>query len=300
MNSPRKSVQSYREILEELIIVESWLISIGINPSKSRFAQVKKNMSIISKQYDKNKIPELIKRKGRAWVIVSLMDSIPFLRIYHAFSSDKVDKILLEKIREAINGPFFPWDEKKNTNNDYSRNTLFELEIASMFKLRKFTISGFNDLSIKFEDLIFNIQCKRFWDSKSIKEHVKKAHNQIKVELDSCPSGRGIIALSVEKPLGLYRKLLQSQTIEKADEEIGKFLMDYAKQNRPKWNIVKIDTRMLAVLFYVRYVTAVGPKPGLYVGTKVHLDLFTIPHEQSPVQANDDYKIRLMIKQVSD
>lgn len=213
------NTQPIEKTLQDLSEVKNWLASLGIRTEGTRFDEIYRNVSNIV-EYKKNRtIKEFIEDHGFETYLYALNDSLTFIDIYKAFSTIKYS-MPVNKLRSAIGGPFIPNDEDAASENVNHRNTLFELQIASILLSKGLEIDKFDDVIFQFENIKFFIECKRLSSTKRVGENIEMAYKQLTKKMNN-QNERGIIALSIEKIFDLHDKLYEASSIEQLHKQLS-------------------------------------------------------------------------------
>ncbi len=158
---------------------DQWLIQNGIKTSGSRLHEVIGLLKIIVDHYKADKVTQLRSNYDEATLWVVLTDATAFVRIYLAFRNTKSHELPRTEFKKMIAAPLLPWDESPNKNNIHGRNTLFELEMATVFKNADLKITNYDDVQFDFKNKQFNVQCKRIHSSKGVAANVSNAVAQM-------------------------------------------------------------------------------------------------------------------------
>ena len=197
--SDKMSVRTFTEGLVQLEKTVQWLNSLGISTSSTRFGEsVSLYRQIVTSLQD-NTVETLIDKYGNLVLWQVLFDADSFIRVHNAFCRDKSHLLPRNNLKAMLAGPILPWDEAPSTGNIAARNLLFELEMASSFKMcDDVEVVGFDDIDFRFNGVLFNVQCKRIHSPKKIKDNIEKAGEQFAARMLK-PGTKGILCLSIDK-----------------------------------------------------------------------------------------------------
>jgi len=198
---------TYKELLKDMKKVQKWLNSIGIKTEDTRFEGAKNNCMIIMNYYENNNIDSINKEMKYEEVNETFSTCIDYISIYRNLSKFDKNHLPKSKIKESLGGPFLKKDEVGNKGDNYARNILFELEMASLLLVSKIKVEGFDDVKFGFNSYKFYIECKRPLSDSSFKNNMDKAYNQLKNKLQD-EKDRGIIAISLDNVIGKEENII--------------------------------------------------------------------------------------------
>lgn len=247
----------FDEILENLDETLEFCKSLGLSTvvENSRFTRYREHIARLQKILafrSGGSLPDDLAaelQKNNLKFVMSLTESLelistlPYLKTIDS-------KVARYKLRKVLIGPFVSIEENQNSNE--SRNTLFELNLAS-----KLAVVGLNpklgeadgepDIEIMIEGKLVLIECKRPLNLKSVKKNIKAAKKGLNSQLKKMPTGsRGIIAISMSKAMNPRDDFLLYSDESSAKKMLGNLLEQQA--GKAKTNL---GNKIIGVLFYV-------------------------------------------------
>jgi hypothetical protein len=287
----------YHQILNGLRDVEKWFQKKKVPLKGSRFLKIVENMKRLVSAYDDGTIEQYVQSQDYAEVVTAPVDALSFVNIHQAFGSLKDHEgIPKHKLIRIIGGPYLATDEDAEKNDNESRNTIFELELASTLKQRGLKIVGFDDVAFELEGATFFIECKRPLKESAISGNVEQAAIQLRKKMDSMVSGtrRGIIAIAVDKVMGADKGIVRADSPADLEQSLNRRLYNLVVFNREKYWRRVVDTRISAVMFFLNYVTTVATTNNISKGIQVMFDALINP----ALQMQDAHRIKQLEKMV--
>lgn len=245
--------ENYQQIHDGLVQAKSWLNSIGVKTDGTRFDKIIANVDLMNKHFKNKTLESLIDTKGNEELWFSLLESHAFVDIYEAFKDLKDDKLPRKKLQDVLDGPFLPREEVKGDANVNNRNFLFELELAARFKKQGVLPTGFEDIKFTYNEHNFNIQCKRIFSKKRVKDNIAGAYKQLQQQMTAVSGERGIIAISIEKIFETDRLILLVDTPEAIDPKIDKIFNSFRMDNSTYWEKF-IDPRIVGIFVVLKFI----------------------------------------------
>ncbi len=241
----------FDEILNSLDELDSWLISLGIQPKTDRWHQAAKTMRAAKKQRERAELgeaPSTIKN-----YVHGLFEAMEAHEIFRAFSGE-TSRPLREKVQRALSGPIAPPDERPK--NSSGRNTMFELFLAADWKNLGLPVGlGEPDILLRLAGTPFLVECKRPFHENGVWSNIEDAARQLGKQLDKPENSqaRGIVAIS------LSRVFTQNDLVCYAGEEEGKQFIRKAfdamiSNHRQEWHVrqfLQFHPRIVAVMFHL-------------------------------------------------
>lgn len=258
---------SYDEILPKLIESRNWLTSLGRETSIGRFAELIDYIEKVCDFQRRGELDELVKKYDNEILWYSLIESWTFVEVYEAFHNLKSHQVPRSKLTKILGGPFLPRNEAAQDQNIHSRNTLFELLIAAKFKKANLEITGFDDVDFVFDEVKFNVQCKRIHSHKKIEGNLNEAIDQFTKKKESTPNLRGLIAFSIDKLTGKEGKILKTGTVQDIEVELVRHINDFVKNYHELFGNI-VNTNILGIV--ISFQTAAIIK-NLNLLTRCHL-----------------------------
>lgn len=171
---------------ELLHLVPNWLERLNINYKNTRFG---KSISLYKKWLNGECEPNF----DELWGISELMD---LFELYNSFHETKELETLF--IKEITKGTDFLFDEKKSR----ARDLFFEAKVASRFKRAGYKIipDKSHDLVVSKGECIFQIECKRPRNRKSLIDNLEYAYKR---QLNKLPDrkAQGMIFIDLSRIL---------------------------------------------------------------------------------------------------
>lgn len=229
---------------QELKLVQEfdqWLIQNGIETRGSRLNEVIDLLKVIVDHYKADKVTQLLSNYDQATLWVVLTDATAFIRVFLAFKNSKSHELPRGKFKEMLVGPLLPWDESPTKNNIHGRNTLFELEMAAVFKRAGFKITNYDDIQFNFKKKKINVQCKRIHSPQRVADNISTAVGQITKRMKDSQT-KGLICLSIDKISDTEGYILEAENHKSVGPSLGKICGNFINIQRINWqNLVNIN-----------------------------------------------------------
>lgn len=286
---------TFEDTFQRLEKTRLWLESIGIQTQGTRFDEVFYLNRQILESHKNDLLKDVIAKYGNLKLWLALTDAFSFIEIYEAFKDQKSHVLPRRKLKMVLQGPCHSWDEDVNAGNIEPRNTLFELETASIFKKAGAKITGFDDVDFVFENTRFNVQCKRIHSERRMRDNVSEAAQQFYKTMKKAKSNlKGVICLSIDKLTGREKMILKVGSVHEIGHELTALLDSVLAKHRSLWHVV-VNTNILAVLLFVHVVTIVEEHPYGLLTTCREIAFDVIPHQTFYQLA--DYNIAVKLGQ---
>lgn len=250
----RFSLRTFDKILDDVREARVWYESIGISTTGTRLQLIEERIVELLSDLQSS-TPELVVEKWDTTdTYYALSDGAGFGRISREIS--KVGPNLLPKktLRSLLEGPLSPKDEILGDASVNARNLFTELELAADLSEKGIQPTGFDDLSFRFEGVSFSIQCKRLLGSsrETVKANIDRAYNQLKRNLQS-DRDRGLIALAIDKVMGLEGKILRLEEEADLTTEVHRLVEEFRiKYGHSWWGF--IDPRVVGIIIILRFL----------------------------------------------
>lgn len=246
----------FEQELELIQEFDQWLLQNGIKTDGSRLYEVINLLKVIVEHYKVDKVTQLLANYDEATLWVVLTDATAFIRVYLAFKNTKSHELPRAKFKEMLAGPLLPWDESSTKNNIHGRNTLFELEMAAVFKRAGLKITNYDDIQFNFEEKQFNVQCKRIHSPKRVAANISSAVDQITKRMKDSKT-RGLICLSIDKISDKEGYVIEAENHESAGLSLEKICEDFINIQRTNWqNLININ--VLGTLIVINAIALLG------------------------------------------
>jgi hypothetical protein len=241
----------FDEILESLDKLDSWLISLGIQPKTDRWHQAAKTVRAAKEQRERVE-------RGETRLMVEnyvhgLFEAIEAHEIFRAFSGE-ASQPLKEKVQRALSGPIAPPDEQPR--NSAGRNAMFELSLAADWKNHGLSVEvGEPDIFLYIAGSPFLVECKRPFSGNSIWPNIEDSAKQLGRDLDRPENclARGIVAISLGRAL-TQNNLICCAQVGEAKQAVGKALRAMIAEHQEEWRLKTFrhfHPRIVAVMFHL-------------------------------------------------
>lgn len=255
MSRPLKfSDMKFEDIFAKLIEIGKWLDELAIT-RRERFDKATNMIGELIVEYYKAKANQEFDRSKNREMQNALFEAQPFLTIYDSFKDCRDDEFL-RLLKVAVRGPEFSKDENAMSNE--ARNHLFAINLAARIKDRGLDVVGFKDININFENHQIAIQCKRPYSIERLEANINDAYEQMKTENSMTDDNnvRGIVAISVEKILGLDKNTFVFKTGQHIEEFIYREVDKLCDLHRTKW-LHLMNINIFGIFFYFRFFAQV-------------------------------------------
>lgn len=273
------SSMTYEAIYNSLMEMNEWLKKTGIETKDSVFLEIIDEIKWLKENYKNPKCLKVLDERKDIYV-ASLTEAACFISIFNSFKILKSDKLPRSKLREILNIPLIVSEEIAGTANVNSRNTLFELSLASQFLTKKLDVVGFEDIDILFQNRRINIQCKRFNKSKDFGGVIQEAYEQGQKKISE--SERFIIALAIEKTEPVFAKLFDVQELQNVEDAFSIYADRFIRQYSEVINKF-LDTRFMGFIISAKFNFLFHPQIRLNAGNQ----LLLIPTVDRKIQLPD-------------
>jgi len=220
------SSSPFDQVLTNVQASRAWLEQLGVRTSETRLELIEQTLSTFLADLKTRSAADVVAEwdwSARQDAYYALVDGAAFSRIHLQLGQLKSNVLRRDELRRALQGPLVPSSETPSTTDP--RNVFMELDLAATLKRGGVEITGFDDVRFRFDSTDYVTQCKRPFRSNSVAANVKRAWEQID---DRAPKGshlRGIIALAVDKVLGLDQQ--RPPTINN-EKELATLVRSYA------------------------------------------------------------------------
>ena len=238
--------------IEKLIQFREFLISLGINAQHSRIAKYIEFLEAINK--DSNFDPTKIFTEAhddrfhslQDWFVYTLREASELFWIYRALNI-RMPKGVEEKLKLINSGRDFTAFDTNST----SRDTQFELRIASYFCNKELVIdvSTETDIVIEFEKFFLYIECKRIHSEKKLMRKIYEANDQLKLRMPRKRENKpcyGIIAIDVTALAFPHQGLVFGVTTEHNRKIIQEKIIEVTR-NINSDNVMAQNPRLMAI-----------------------------------------------------
>lgn len=269
---------TFEDQLQKIQRTGRWLDSIGIQTHDTRFDEILHLNKEIVEHHQNNLVEDLTETYGNLKLWFALTEASSYIQIYEAFKEQKSHVHPRAKLKMMLKGPYHSWHEDVEAGNIEHRNTLFELEAASNFKIAGAKISGFDDVDFIFRKTKFNVQCKRIHSKKKVKDNVSEAATQFYKKMRAKRNLKGIICLSLDKLTGKEKMILKVGSPDEVRHKLAALSTSFLANYRNLWHNL-VNTNILAVLLFVHVVASIDEKPYDLLTTCRDIAFDVIPHQ---------------------
>ena len=250
----RFHLRRFDRILQDVREAQVWYASLGIRTQGTRLELIEaKTLELIE---DLKVLPpeQVVERWSNMDAYYVLSDGAAFGRIAREISKVGPNLLPRRALRTILEGPLSPQDEVSGDASVNARNLFTELELAADFSEKGIPPTGFDDLRFQFRNVNFAVQCKRLLSSSTarVKENIERAYEQLKRDL-STDHDRGLIALAIEKVMGLDGKIFRVEDEADLAREVHRLVEEFRTTfGHSWWNF--IDTRVVAIVIILRFL----------------------------------------------
>ncbi|MBC8527260.1 MAG: hypothetical protein H8D22_10510 [Candidatus Cloacimonetes bacterium] len=272
-----------------------WLVGVGVKTHDTRFSEMIDILRIIVQHYKDENMPELFEKYDEATLYVVLTEATAFVRIFFAFKKTKSHKLPRTKFKEMLKGPLLPWNESPDQANIQARNTLFELEMAALFKSAGLKISSYDDVEFRFKKKTFNVQCKRIHSPNMISENVSGAATQITRRMQGSNT-KGLICICIDKLTEKEGWILQAENHQNAGLSLDQICRDFIHTNNHLWQNL-VNTNILGTLIIMNAIALLNKPDSLLTNCRqATMDIIprNIIHQQSDYRLIKDLSKKLL------
>lgn len=263
----------YDQILRSVQSARAWLDHIGVATAGTRIALIEQTLASFLADLQSLSVADLTARwdwASRRDAYYALNDGAAFGRIHEQLSHLRSDQLPRRELKRALEGPLVPSSEIPGTTE--ARNIFTELDLASTLMRSGIQVTGFDDVRFHFDGIDYVTQCKRPFSAKSVATNVKGAWQQIDARAPRGSYLRGIIALSVDKVLGLdQQRPTAVQDQQELDTLVSSMAADFVGDHRPALEDIG-DDRVVGILLLFRFLCHTLP-PVNTIST-VHYEVF--------------------------
>jgi hypothetical protein len=289
--APLTRRKSLREDLDPAL---NWLNDLGIDHSKTRIGNYRRNLD----QLEKLDISKAHLSGDTFDTAVEAADLV----IIHKALGKRQDEVLRRRLKEFVKGPVHSRDEKPQAGSTYkARSTGLELLIASHFAMAGFDVSfdTISDVVVSDKRTVFHIECKRPSKIENVEDCIGEAYSQLKTRYDSYKGiipQRGFAVVSITKCMNPENE----QYIFDKEEDIYSALSytgnQFLEQNR---NIFYkgLNELTMGVIMYLQIATSLVGHKGIFIQRQFSSIYVSNTNEPDIKYNNPD---RLYFKDITD
>jgi hypothetical protein len=268
-----------------------WYGEIGISIEGSRLERIRTYIETRLLRTDTPEAHELEKLTPRAETYYALSDGAAFGLIAKQLSSLSSNLLPRRTLRDILSGPLVPKEETPASSD--GRNKFVELELAAYLSSAGFELKAFDDVAFEFEGVRYYVECKRPFRAGRLEENIDKAYRQLRTKLVG-PNDRGIIAVALDKMLGLDRVVQEFPTHSSASEfaeGIAKRLLARVERYQSEW----VDPRVVGFYGVIQFISRTESPPSFGPSYNLALLIIATPHSGQEV---DFQRLGRMMKRV--
>lgn len=193
-------ITPFNEVNEAVQKAVDWLSNIGIDVTRTRMGEYRKNITLLVDLLKKDNRDDL--NRLYPTMVNSLYEANEWINIYRGLEKVKSEN-LVAKLEELLKGPEWFIDENISSSSNRSRNTAFELIITSRIAARGIQpdFATLSDLAFSLNAKKLIVECKRPQSASAVEKNIKTASKQLKRRFQTSIKRnlRGIVAIDISK-----------------------------------------------------------------------------------------------------
>ncbi len=288
------SLRNFSQILTDVQLARDWYTSIGISTEGTRLELIEERVAALLTDLRSEPAEKVVERWSTADTYYVLSDGAAFGRVAREISKVGPNLMPKKSLRVLLEGPLNPQDEIPGDESVNARNIFTELELAAYFSENGIPPTGFGDLKFRFNEVNYSLQSKRLLSTSRVQENVQKAYDQLKEDLTT-DEDRGLIALVVDKVMGLEGKLYRVESEVDLTSEVYRLTEEFKKMFGFAWARF-IDTRITAILVIFRFLCHTTKLN--VIGPAYYVDVLPLVSERT-LQASDLFRLRGVVSHLS-
>lgn len=288
------SLRNFSQILIDVQSARDWYTSIGISTEGTRLELIEERVAALLTDLKSEPAEKVVERWGTAETYYVLSDGAAFGRIAREISKIGPNLTPKKSLRVLLEGPLNPQDETPGDGSVNARNIFTELELAAYFSEKGISPTGFGDLRFRFNEVNYSLQSKRLLSISRVQENIQKAYDQLKRDLTT-DEDRGLIALAVDKVMGLEGKLYRVEGEVDLTAEVYRLTEEFKKMFGFAWARF-IDTRVSGILVILRFLCQTTKLNA--IGPAYYVSILPLATEQT-FQASEFLRLRYVVSQLS-
>lgn len=253
--------QPYAQTLDEVRAARSWLDGLGIVTAGSRVEAIESTIAALTADLAALPPEEVVARwdwANRRDAYYALTEGTSLARVHQQLSKLGSHSQPRGELKRAVLGPLVPTDEQAGALAE-PRNLFLELDLAAAMMAGGIEVTGFDDVRFTYDKVRYVVQCKRPFGYNSVKANVEGAWSQLDKRAPAGSHIRGVIALGVDKVLGLDRREpIKVQNAQDVDAEVTRLTHAFVGDHEWTWRSI-IDGRCVAVVLVFRFVVHTLP-----------------------------------------
>lgn len=256
------SSTTYDDLAESLFRALSWLNSIGIAHSRTRFGEYERALSALVETPEKER--GVLLRNALPSLGNAIFEAYEIVDIYEALSG-LYDHELTRHVRKLAGGPVTYFDERPETSSNLARNIGFELSVMAYLARAGLTLdfSIQTDVAAAFGKRTLLFECKRPQSLDAVEPRITNALRQLRPKFNTIDKARrrGIVALDITKAINpefrAYVTTTEHGISTSMNEQVDRFL----DRHSHCWRNPR-SSRAIGVLVRLRQISFVEGSAG--------------------------------------
>lgn len=287
-------LRGFEQILTDIQGARAWYGSIGISTQGTRLELIEERVTALLAELESEPAAQVVERWSNADTYYALSDGAAFGRIAREIGRVGPNLMPKRSLRVLLEGPLNPQDEILGDRSVNARNVFTELELAAYFSEKGIPPTGFGDLKFRFKEVNYSLQSKRLLSASRVQENVEKAYEQLRENL-ATDDDRGLIALAVDKLIGLEGKVYPVKKETDLTSEVYRLTDEFKKTFGSAWSTF-VDTRVIGILVIFRFLCHAAKLN--VIGPAYYIDVVPLVSEQA-LQASDLFRLREIVLHLS-
>lgn len=230
-------ITPFNEVNEAVQKAVDWLSNIGIDVTRTRMGEYRKNITLLVDLLKKDNRDDL--NRLYPTMVNSLYEANEWINIYRGLEKVKSEN-LVAKLEELLKGPEWFIDENISSSSNRSRNTAFELIITSRIAARGIQpdFATLSDLSFSLNAKKLIVECKRPQSASAVEKNIKTASKQLKRRFQTSIKRnlRGIVAIDISKVGNPSFKMLEVENTASLDLHLSQSITSFIDSFGYLWN----------------------------------------------------------------
>jgi hypothetical protein len=265
-DSPQVTPQNLESFLADLDQALTWLRSLGVQISRTRFAAYRKALSLVLMHRlagTLNQLPDIVPPDTYRIAFIQSTDLIEVWKAFEGCGSKRFN----QKLRSAVTGPDNPIYE--NPSGPNARDLLFELCVAAFFRRRKtpVLIGTDKDVILRLGGFTVFAECKRPKRKSGVKKAIRDATSQLLRQFDRnrrAVSPRGFIALDISIIANPQYNVMDGSSVSTISRGMDSIITEFFNEHSGSLEYRR-DERILGILAFVKVLA-------FHTGANRHLD----------------------------
>lgn len=251
---------SYKELVDSRSIFEKFLVELGLEMKSDSWLYSAYDLieEITDLFKDESRLDEFKKNKSKNGEASLALYDLAILNEILPCTTNENEDILKIKFKKILNITSLLHE---NINNNDARNTLLELKLFSHLKRKGIQVNLGEpnpDILMNWNSLCYRIECKRIFSmnkkflGRSLRHNIKRAVKQLKDPLQVDDNARGVIVLSLERPIMGDNPLFIAESEKDGKEKLKSELIKIANDYGIFWDSSRIQNdKIIAVMLYL-------------------------------------------------